>query len=157
MPAGANRRKWTYWPNIGPTVDIWVISHWMASNFAAGVLWQQLAGLLRQIKQDRAGLEHGVRLAVRSLRIDDDRHLGVRVQLQERVVELLAGEHIHRLHRVGQRQFLQRDIDLDDVGASHPVQGYHREYPPVSDVRSGHHRMLGATPGKARIESPPDG
>ena len=50
----------------------------------------ELAGLLGQVQQDGAGFEHGQRLATGPVPVDDDRHLGVRVQRLQ-IVERRGG------------------------------------------------------------------
>ena len=93
--------------------------------FGSSVGRQQLAGFLGQIQQDRAGFEAGIRLAARPIRIDDDGDFGVRIQRQKFGVELLAGKHIDRRDGKLQAEFFQRDVDFDDVGAAHAIQGNH--------------------------------
>ena len=78
-------------------------------------LWQEFAGLLAEIKQDGAGLEHADRLAVRPVGIDDGGDLVVGADGEERRRHLLALADVHRDHLVGQPHLLQRDRDLAAV------------------------------------------
>jgi hypothetical protein len=83
---------------------------------AAGrILRDQLAGLVGEIQQDRAGFEQRERLAVRAVRIDDRGDLVVRVQRQERGRELVVGVEAHEMRLVGQAGFLEHDRHLDAV------------------------------------------
>ena len=53
-------------------------------------LGPELAGLLREIDQDRAGFHERDRLAAGTVRIDDGRNLVVRADLEEIGLELVA-------------------------------------------------------------------
>jgi hypothetical protein len=53
--------------------------------------------------------------------IGDDRHLGVRIEFEELRFELLLAKDVDRVDGIGQSHLLERDIDLDDVRASHGV------------------------------------
>jgi hypothetical protein len=80
-------------------------------------------GLVGQVAQDRAGLEHRDRLAqVVGLAVDDRRHLVVRRERQELRPELVALADVHRLDGVGQAGFLQEQGDLVAVGGGPVVQ-----------------------------------
>ena len=78
-------------------------------------LGQEFAGLFAEIKQDRAGLEHADRLAVRPVGIDDGGDLVVGADGEERRRHLLALADVHRDHLVGQPHLLQRDRDFAAV------------------------------------------
>ena len=86
-----------------------------------GVLGQKLPGLFREVEQDRPRFEERVGLAARSVMVGDDRHLGVRVELQKLGLELLFAKDVDRMDGIGEPHLLEGDIDLDDVRASHGV------------------------------------
>ena len=85
-------------------------------------LRQKLARLLRQIKQDRAGLKHADGRTVRAVRIDDGRDLVVGADLEKRRSVLLALRDVNYLHVVGQAHFFERDTDLAAVGCVESVE-----------------------------------
>jgi hypothetical protein len=97
--------KWPNWPNIGPT----------AGEPRDRILRDQLAGLLRQIDQDRAGFEQPHGLAAGPVGIDDRRDAVIGVERQELRLELLALADVDRDHLVGQAEFLERDVHLVTV------------------------------------------
>ena len=122
------------WPNIGPTPPIWKITHWIVSQRCAGSAGEQLAGLLGEIEQDRAGFEQAERLAAGAVGIEDRRDLAVRIERQEfrRLLVVLAEvdqmrlvgqpgllQHDRHLHAVGRRQ----RIELEAVGMLRPASG----------------------------------
>src|SRR5216684_8984367 len=76
---------------------------------------QELAGLLAEIEQDRAGFEHADALAVGTVGIDDRGDLVVRADRQEFGRHLLALGDVDREYLVRQPHFLQRDTDLAAV------------------------------------------
>src|SRR4029453_9012064 len=78
-------------------------------------LWQELAGLLAEIEQDRARFEDADRLSARGAGIDERGDLLVRTDLEEVGRHLLALADVHRDYLVGQPHFLQRDRDLAAV------------------------------------------
>ena len=86
------------------------------------LLWQKAAGFVRQVQQDGAGLEQGIRLAVRTVAIDNRGDLAVRVDGNKARRELLAFADINRVRGVGQRQFLQQDRHLAAVRRAPRVQ-----------------------------------
>jgi hypothetical protein len=65
-------------------------------------------------------------LAARPVAVDDDRHLRVGVELEEFGGELPLGKDIDGMDGIRQSHFLERDIDFDDVGATHRVKLDHR-------------------------------
>ena len=77
---------------------------------------QEFSGLLAEIEQDGAGLEHADRRAVGAVGIDDGRDLVVRADGEKRRGELLLLADVDGNDRVGQRHFLQRHADLAAVG-----------------------------------------
>ncbi|MFO0636355.1 MAG: hypothetical protein U0168_26290 [Nannocystaceae bacterium] len=74
---------------------------------------QQPTGLVREVEQDRAALEHDEVLRVV---VDDHRDAAVGVEREEPRLALLEPRQVDRAHRVGQRQLLERDGDLAAVG-----------------------------------------
>ncbi len=83
---------------------------------------QQLAGLLGQVQQDRAGFEQGERLAARAVRIEDGRNLVVRIQRQEFRRQLIVGVEPHQVRLIGEPDFLQHDRRLDAVGRRQRIE-----------------------------------
>ena len=94
----------------------------------------QLAGLVGEIEQDRAGLEQAERLAARAVGIDDRRDLAVRVERQEFRRPGLVLADVDQMRLVGQADLLERDrdlhavrrrqrIELDAVGVFRPASG----------------------------------
>jgi len=78
---------------------------------------QKAAGLVGEIDQDRAGLEHRERPAAVGWRvIDDRRNPVVRADRQKFRLELLAGADVDGNDRVGNAEFLQHDRDFPAVG-----------------------------------------
>src|SRR5713101_5140976 len=75
----------------------------------------ELAGLLAEINEDRAGFENADRRTARAVAVDDRRDPVVGADLEEIGLELLALADIHRLYRIGQPHFLERDADLAAV------------------------------------------
>src|SRR5262245_10762925 len=87
-------------------------------GFDAGtaVLGQQLAGLLREIKEDRAGFEHRDRSGGSPWRVvDDGRDLAVRRNGEESWSELLTRRQADREDPMRQRGFLEEQPDLQAV------------------------------------------
>ena len=80
---------------------------------------QELAGLLRQVQQDRVAVEHGRRA------VHDHRHLGVRVQRRERRQVLLALARVDRDGLVGQGGLFEEERDLHRVGGEGVVELEH--------------------------------
>jgi hypothetical protein len=74
-------------------------------------LRQQLAALVGEIDQDRAGLHQ----AEPVIAIDDRRDAVVRADLQKFRLELLVLADVDRVHGVGQAHFLERDGSLAAV------------------------------------------
>ena len=72
---------------------------------------QQLAGLVGEIDQDRAGLHQAQAVVA----VDDRRDAVVRADLEEFRLELLVLADIDRVHGVGQAHFLERDGSLAAV------------------------------------------
>ena len=73
------------------------------------------AGLVREILQDRPGLEQRQRLAAGPVRIEDGRNLAVRIQRQEFRRLLVVLVEVDQMHLVGQSDLFQHDRDLDAV------------------------------------------
>ena len=86
----------------------------------------ELAGLLGEIHQDRAGFEHRVRLATRPVLIDDHRNLLVRIELLEVGRECCrARPDVDRLEIIRQPALLEHDENLLHVGAGQSVEVDH--------------------------------
>src|SRR5690606_36739980 len=66
------------------------------------VLRQQLAGLLRQVEENRAGFEQRQRRAVRPVGVEDRRDLVVRVKQEKLGTELLIAFETDQMRLVGQ-------------------------------------------------------
>jgi hypothetical protein len=64
-----------------------------------------------QVHHDGARLEHGLA----GVAVDDRRDPIVWRDLEERRLELLVLVDVDRVHRIGQRQFLEQDRDLAAV------------------------------------------
>src|SRR6266849_8357086 len=75
----------------------------------------ELAGLLAEINEDRAGFENADRRAARAVAVYDRRDPVVGADPEEIGLELLALADIDRLYRIGQPHFLERDADLAAV------------------------------------------
>ena len=74
---------------------------------------QELAGLLRQIDQDRTGFEDlHRRAAVGGLLVDDRRHAVVRRECKKLRLELVTGADVDRVDLVGEARFLEKHRDL---------------------------------------------
>src|SRR5208282_6592474 len=98
----------------------------------------ELAGLLAEIDQNRAGLEYADRRAARALGVDDRRDLAVRTDFDEGGGELLTFADVHGLDGVGQAHLLQSNADLAAVRCIPGVEfNCHRD-PPflLSDART---------------------
>src|SRR3979411_1699590 len=80
---------------------------------------QELAGLLREIKQDRVAVENEHAVVV------DRRHLAVRIDLEEFGLELLALAGIDRHQLVRQAGLFQKWRDLVGVRRSVEVKFEH--------------------------------
>jgi len=88
---------------------------------------QELAGLFREVDEDRRGLaEHEVGVAGRRT-IDQDRHLAVRIEGREGVASWLTLAKIDGDEAVGQAHLLGGDGDLDAVGCREGVNLEHWE------------------------------
>jgi hypothetical protein len=75
-----------------------------------------LSGLLAEIDQDSAGLEHTDWGAIRTVWINDGGDLVVGTDLQECGVVLLALGDVDDLDGVGQSHLFQGDADLAAIG-----------------------------------------
>jgi len=75
-----------------------------------------------EVEQDRAGLDHGVRLAARPVVINDDRDLVVGVDLGKFRLVLIALPDVDEVFLVGQPAFLEHDVDFLHVGAGERVK-----------------------------------
>ena len=107
--------KMLAWPNIGPTPPIWNMSHSITRQPAAFVRRNQLAGLVGEIEQDRAGLEERDRLPIGPIGIDDRRDLVVRADLEEFRLELFVSPDVDGMDPVREPDLLQHDRGLDPV------------------------------------------
>jgi len=94
-----------------------------------GVPRQKLPRFLSQVEKDRHRFEQLVGLPTRAVVIDDDRHLGQRVEPQEFRLELRLAKDIDGMHGIGQPHLLEGDIDLDDVWTAHSVKVDHLRAP----------------------------
>jgi len=93
---------------------------------ATQILGQELPGLLREVQQDRAGLEQRQRLAaIGWLMIDDGRNAIVRRDLQEVRLELLALADVDRVHVVAQAGLFEKQGNLVAVGRGPVIQVDH--------------------------------
>ncbi|MFK4603627.1 hypothetical protein ABIF57_003079 [Bradyrhizobium diazoefficiens] len=82
---------------------------------ARGILRQQLAGLLREILQNRPGLEQRQRPAAGTVGIEDRRDLAVRIERQKLGRLLVVLAEIDKMDLVGKPDLLQHDRHLDAV------------------------------------------
>ncbi|MDT4855620.1 hypothetical protein FQZ97_899830 [compost metagenome] len=89
---------------------------------AGGILRDELAGLVREKKQDRAGLEQCERAAVRAVGVDDRGDLVVGVEREEFRGELVVGLETDQVRLVGQAGLFQHDRHLDAVGRGQRVE-----------------------------------
>ena len=87
----------------------------MTSKRLRGVLGQELAGLVGEIEQDRAGLDDGVGLPARTVMIDDGWNLAVGIDLKELGRELIALPDVDKLGVIGKFEFLERDENLLNI------------------------------------------
>ncbi len=93
----------------------------------AQITRHELAGLLREINQDGAGLEHADRRAApRGIMVDDRGHAVVRRNPEELRPELLARADVHRDDPVRGAGLFEEDRDLVTVGRRPIVQVDHR-------------------------------
>src|ERR1700722_19100762 len=83
------------------------------------------SGLLAEIHQDRAGLEHGIGLAARAIAVDDHGNFRVRIDLDEIGSVLLALPHIDEMLLVGQLGLLEHNVDLLHVRAGQRIKVDH--------------------------------
>ena len=79
------------------------------------IIRQKLAGFVREILQDRPGLEQRQRLAAGPVRIEDRWNLAVRVHRQEFRRLLVVLVEVDQMYLVGQSDLFQHDRDLDAV------------------------------------------
>src|ERR1700730_18298223 len=82
---------------------------------ARRVARNELAGLLGEILQDRAGLEQPERLAAWPVGIDDRGDLAVRIERQKFRRLLVVLVEVDEKHLVRQPDLFQHDRDLDAV------------------------------------------
>jgi hypothetical protein len=92
---------------------------------------EEAPGLVGEIHQDRARLEHGVGLAARSLVIDDHRNLTVGIERAELGREMVALPDVDGNGAVGQLQLFEHDEDLLHVRAGEHVEVDHGDVPSV--------------------------
>src|SRR5262249_22603880 len=90
--------------------------------FLSRVLGQELAGLLGEIHEDRAGFDHPERLAAGAVMIDDRRDFVVRVDLAEFGAVLLALPDIDERLPLRATAFLEHDVDVLPVGGGERVE-----------------------------------
>src|SRR5258708_791600 len=93
------------------------------------LLRQETPGLVRQIQQDCAGFEQGIRFAFRPLAVHDRRNLAIRADGNEAGFELIPLADVDRMHVIGKRQFLQHDGDFASVRRAPSVQVDQRYLP----------------------------
>src|SRR4051794_6481270 len=86
---------------------------------------QELAGLLAEIQQDGARLEHADALPAGAIGIDDRGNLVVRADGQKFRLHLLALGDVDGKYLVGQPHLLQRDADLAAIRRVPGVQFDH--------------------------------
>src|SRR5271165_2139219 len=87
---------------------------------------EELARFFREIDQDRRGVEDARFLTVRSLRIDDRRHLAVGVDRTEGRRVLLALTGVDGNGLVGEARFFQEEGDLRGVWCRVKIEPDHR-------------------------------
>jgi hypothetical protein len=85
--------------------------------FVNRVLRQELPGLLRKVEQNGAALEHGDRLPVWTVGVDDRRDLGVRVDLDELRRKRLVLPDVDGMRLILNPHFFQRYPNLHH----HPI------------------------------------
>ena len=85
-----------------------------------GLRRQELAGLLGEIEQDRARIEHD------GVAIDDGRHLGVRIDLEEFRLVLVALAGVDRNRFVRQAGLFEKQRDLGRVRRGGVIELQHR-------------------------------
>src|SRR3546814_9074267 len=86
------------------------------SDWSSDVCSSDLALVLFcEINEDCTGFEQRERRIARPIRIDDRRHLVVRVDRQEILTELLVLRDVDRVNPVGDAEFLQQDRDFPAV------------------------------------------
>ena len=86
---------------------------------------EELAGLLGEIEQDCRGIENARFLAARPIRVDDRRHLAVRVDRPERGRVLLALARVDRDDLVGEAGFFKEERDLGGVRSRVEIETDH--------------------------------
>ena len=91
-------------------------------NFEGESIQSVVHTILGEVLQDRAGLEHGNRIAVRSVRIDDCRHSIVGGDFQECRLKLFTGTNVDELDVVRQPAFLKHHRDLEAVWGRPEIQ-----------------------------------
>jgi len=107
------------------------------------VLGHQAAGLVREVLQDRAGLEDGDRLATADRIVVHDRgHAVVRADLEERRLELVASGDVAGNDPVGERELLERDAHLPAVRGGEVVEIDH-----ARSISGAVHRLVAASAG----------
>jgi hypothetical protein len=85
----------------------------------------ELAGLFGEVDQDRARLDHRVRLPAWSVAVDNRGHLQQWIDFGKFGRELLARPHVNGLDIVGQPAFLEHDEDLLHVRAGQRIKVNH--------------------------------
>src|SRR5262249_50485407 len=114
-----------HWADIGE-LEHQPLHHFV---FFGHVLRQEFSALLGKIHQDRAGFEHGIRLATRPLVIDDSGNFRVRIDLDEIRIVLLALPYIDEMLLVGQLRLFEHDVDFLYVRAGQGIKIDHWHYP----------------------------
>lgn len=94
----------------------------------------QPTGLLREVHEDGAGLEHGEIVGVA---IDDDRNAAVRVDGQELRLPLISGAEVDCVDTVAQAELLARDRSFPAVRRGSRVQIDHERIASTIAVPTG--------------------
>ena len=92
-----------------------------------GILRQELAGLLREINQDRPGLEECERLSARAIAIDNRGNLAVGIYRHKLGLELIALGNVDFVNMIGEAGLLEHDRDLAAIGRAPGVEIDHRQ------------------------------
>ena len=111
---------------------IWNISHCTTSERPLASLRHQPAGLLGEVHEDRAGLEHR---EVAVVLVDDGRDASVGIELQVPglfLLEILQGDGAHG---VGQLELLERDRGLPAIRSGRRIEFDHLASSPLADSR----------------------
>ena len=77
-----------------------------------GGIGEEAPRLVREVEQDRAGLEERDLAAAGAVVVHDGRDLVVGADREELGLELMAAADVHPLCAVGEAAFLEHDVDL---------------------------------------------